>query len=567
MMTGDALTRAIEAALRDAVRALRNHRFDWGAEPRKFSPRERRFIDALFLRVWLPHYAQYDQGLVIEAGADDFREAYGRRGFNLTDTQRNNALSHLRAALAQLSFTIETGQHRVHFHEEDRSRDDRGYYELGIVAIERKRGETWQEIYRKDDPAGIRLIDLIAPSPLHQLAAKYEDYAMFQRVLLQVWREVHDHRSGIPRVPLAIVVGLLTLALSLELAAAINPRVPALSHVVRRIVTEIRREEPEPPPPQRSPKRTSPVPPPPATTTVALAGAEVQALFVSESHVYIAAEAGGLFIMEVGDHARVLSHVPIVPAHDVVVSRGVAYVATGGGGVVVVDVRDPNAPRLLSATLPTLRTTRNGIPSHGGSNSVFVHDSLLVIAQVTGFSVYDISDPLVPRHLGDYVEQQDAIVMDAIAYGTNAITAAVPRALSGGLMLQSFDISTPHAPKLLGSLGSASGVPAFAVHDHFAIVPRDDGLWVLDIESGVPDTVADFSGPAIGAPVTAVTVSGDEAFATTLAGGVIVDLSDLPRLRVSERVPDVTGPMVRTGSHLCAVVGPRGQQQLRCDRR
>ncbi|HYC90557.1 MAG TPA: hypothetical protein VEO54_15175 [Thermoanaerobaculia bacterium] len=565
-MADEELRRALEIALRDALRALRTYRFQWGGKQRKFSLRERRFIEGVFLRLWLARQALHPRGMVIEAGTDDLKAAYGRRGFNLTDAERDNAVSHLRAALREHDYVVETQLHRVYFHEEEREPDDRGYYEFGVIGVERRRGDTWEEIYRKDDPDWVRLGDIIAPSPLHQFAAQFKSYAAFEAKLHTIWNEVHDRTSAPARRTFVIVVGVLMVGFSLELAAAIDPRVPALSHLVRRIVG---REEPESRRPQRSSKRTSPAaaPHPPATTTVALANADVQALFVAESHVYIAAEASGLFVVEVGNHTRVLSHVPIMPAHDVVVSRGAAYVATGGGGVVMVDVRDPNAPRLLPATLPTLRTTRNGIPSQGSSNAVFVHDSLLLIAQVNGFSVYDISDPLVPRHLGDYVEQQDAIVMDVIAYGTNAITAAVPRASSGGLMLQSFDISTPHAPKLRASLGSASGVPAFAVHDHFAIVPRDDGLWILDIKSGIPDTVADFSGPAIGAPVTAVTVSGDEAFATTLAGGVIVDLSDLPRLRVSERVPDVTGPMARIGSHLCAVVGPRGSQQLRCDRR
>jgi hypothetical protein len=562
-MTETARTGAIEAAVRDAVRALRNHRFDWGSggDQRKFSARERGLIDALFLRVWLPHYAHYDHGLVIEAGADDFRQAYGRRGFNLTATQRNNALSHLRAALAQLNFAVETGQHRVHFHEEDRADDDRGYYELGIVAIERKRGETWQEIYRKDDPAGVRLIDLIAPSPLHHLAAKYEDYDAFKKVALQVWREVHDRGSGIPRGPAAIVAGLLTLVLSLELAAAIDPRVPTLSRVVRRVFKEIHEGNVQTdtlPGFDRGRPSSRQRPSPPSTaaaTRVALPGAAVQSLVVSGSLVYVAGGAGGLFIVDVHrDAATVVGHLPIVPAQDVVVAHGVAYVATTGTGVAVIDVTNPRAPRQLT----TLTT-------EGSTNAVSVDGERLLVAEGRGFSIYDLADARAPRRLGAQVGQ-NGVVVDVAARGSTLLTAAIPRQ-GFGAGLQSYDIADPHNPKFLTTIATAQGTPALALHGLYALVAREGaGLWVVGTEDPTNlNTVVDLlSGPDVGL-VRGVAVEGDEAFLTTDRGCAIVDVSDLPRVRIAARIADATGPATRVRSRLCAVIGAPPQQQLRCD--
>ncbi len=144
-------------------------------------------------------------------------------------------------------------------------------------------------------------------------------------------------------------------------------------------------------------------------------------------------------------------------ANSIVVRDGYAYVAYGYGKFVVLDVSNPQHPRVVAR----VRQIANG------ASGVFVSGNFAYVTtsvEPAMFYVIDISHPSNPQVIGSLTiwgdGKSDVVVRDTLAY------VATPDGFN------IIDVSDPTAPRLLSTMpgsGSASGV---AVIGNYALITR-----------------------------------------------------------------------------------------------
>ncbi|GAB4423241.1 MAG: hypothetical protein OHK0015_00610 [Chloroflexi bacterium OHK40] len=227
------------------------------------------------------------------------------------------------------------------------------------------------------------------------------------------------------------------------------------------------------------------------------------------------------------------------PVHDVALSGGLAYVAAGPAGLVVVDVRNPAAPRLLG----TLRAGEIAA-------SVAVAGGRAVLGTTgagAGLSVIDVADPTRPRLIGraaTYGSPADLVVAGSSAYVAGGLFggleifdlsdpaapvsrarlalpgAAVGLALSGSRALvagdrcglQVVDLSDPALPRLLGAVDTGGAARAVQAAGGLAYVAAGSEVRAYTLGSGLP---ALRDGASLGGAVGTLAVSGTTAYAAT----------------------------------------------------
>ncbi len=193
---------------------------------------------------------------------------------------------------------------------------------------------------------------------------------------------------------------------------------------------------------------------------------------------------------------------------DIYVSGSIAYVASGSGGLQVIDISSPTAPTRVGA-VATLQDAR-GVYVSG--NTVYVADGQ------AGLRVIDASNPANPMEIGGY--DTPVYVSGVYVVGTTAYVADG----DGGLRI--VDVSNPVSPAEVGyydTLGEALGV---YVSDSIAyIAVRQTGLELVDVSDPISPTrlgVADVSGYN-----SNVYVSGNSAYLASGNGGFwVIDVSD-----------------------------------------
>ncbi len=159
-------------------------------------------------------------------------------------------------------------------------------------------------------------------------------------------------------------------------------------------------------------------------------------------------------------------------ANDVYTSGDYAYVASGGAGLLVIDISDPTDPFFV---------TKYDTP--GGARGVHVSGSYAYLADgKAGLLVIDISDPTEPELVNSYHTPGAAngiYVSDNYAY-----------LASGSAGLQVIDVNIPTAPFLANSIdtpGIAYGVHASGNYVYLA--NGFAGLFVMDINNPVTNVV------------------------------------------------------------------------------
>ena len=152
---------------------------------------------------------------------------------------------------------------------------------------------------------------------------------------------------------------------------------------------------------------------------------------------------------------------------------------TGLSRLFTVDVTDPDAPALL-ATLELARGEQLFATQ-------FTEDRayLVTFEQVDPLWVIDLADPAHPAVAGELTVPGYATQM--VADGTQLVTLGVDPDHDWQTTVSLFDVSNPAAPALLDreELGDSSSLAlwerkAFAVHPDRILVPRWDGLGVVD---------------------------------------------------------------------------------------
>lgn len=203
----------------------------------------------------------------------------------------------------------------------------------------------------------------------------------------------------------------------------------------------------------------------------------------------------------------------------VTAQRNYVFAGTGGDSTVeglwVVDVSNPVHPD--SVAFDTVSELWSAL-------GIALTESLAVIASAAGqVDIYDIRDPLAPRHLSN-VGQGDGLVWDVAVQGVHVYAARYsPRGMSVT------NIADPVHPFVEGIADMADNPSGVCVSGDYAYVAAENGLHVVDVANpALPEAIAFV--PDTGA--MHVAVWDHHAYVTNYGGELaVVDLSN-PRVPV-----------------------------------
>lgn len=182
--------------------------------------------------------------------------------------------------------------------------------------------------------------------------------------------------------------------------------------------------------------------------------------------VYLAAESGGLSIVDVSDpsaasEVAIFDLGPGLLVHRIAVEGTTVYAGLRGSGWAAIDVTDPSMPALLFHE-----------PDVSGQD-VAVADGVLYVADVNGVQVLDVADPSAPV----------ALVQDLVLPGsTQTVSVSGGYAYASGLTagLSVLDIADPAATAEITTL-DMDGRGYLAVAGDRAYVSASDGVHIVDI--------------------------------------------------------------------------------------
>lgn len=189
--------------------------------------------------------------------------------------------------------------------------------------------------------------------------------------------------------------------------------------------------------------------------------------------VFTANGSGGIKIYNVKNPSmpELLSHLPTPGyAHRIALSGALAYVADVIGGCQVVDIQNPRAPKIIH---------QFDYQQHPWDVDVSGKYAFIADAH-HGFSVFDISHPAGAKFVSNYDLKRYSVGVEV--EGKYAYVADLASFLftKGGLFI--FDVSSPHKPKLLGSL-AARGLDV-AVNDKILyLAAYNNGLLIVDAKN------------------------------------------------------------------------------------
>jgi hypothetical protein len=220
---------------------------------------------------------------------------------------------------------------------------------------------------------------------------------------------------------------------------------------------------------------------------------------------YVAAGAAGLVVVDAANPSSprvVATRDTPGNANDVRVSGNLAYVADGASGLQIIDIADPTRPRTLAA-----------VETPGNASDVIVKGNVAYVADgTTGLQIVDVTDPAFARIVG-------SVDTPGIAYGVDVHELRGLAAVADGFSLQVVDVRTPSSPMILGSVpipgSSGFGAPPavdVAVSGVFAFIAAGlGGIEVIDVRDPATPRSLGFTNVFIDAQDVAVL--GNLAFA------------------------------------------------------
>ena len=296
-------------------------------------------------------------------------------------------------------------------------------------------------------------------------------------------------------------------------------------------------------------------------------GHAVQSITDDGVHVLAAAGDEGLLVLD-GDNGKIIGrYLTTGAAHDVAEQQGLAFVALGNHGLLVLDVRNARAPQWIGSQ-----------GNLGDVRRVAVHyDRVLVLNTGGTVSLVDISHPDQPTTWSSYPVRatvQAAALHERTAWAASGdellqidLSAQPPQlgnegldvgrgvnfggerraAIAGNVIyvadwfsgLHLYDVSDPARPRLFSSFHTPGSSKGVAVRDGIAYVADDDhGLQVVDVHDPLePKLIANLATPGLAYIPTLV---GDTLYLAGHRGGLqIIDVKDpaKPRLITSIDTP------------------------------
>jgi hypothetical protein len=233
---------------------------------------------------------------------------------------------------------------------------------------------------------------------------------------------------------------------------------------------------------------------------------------VAGSYAYVADLSGDLLVIDISNpqspRIRGSVHTP-GSAYAVAMSEIYACVAAGTGGLQVVDVSNPMSPQIVGS-----------VDTPGPAYGVAVVGTHAYVATWnSGLQVIDISIPATPQIVA-------AVVTPGSANGVAASgTCAYVAAYHGGLQI--VDVSNPASPRVVGGVDTPDRAVEVAVAGAYAYVADyTSGLQVVDVsDPASPHITGNL--PTPGASAYGVDVGSGYVYVTDVYSDIqIVDVSD-----------------------------------------
>ncbi|MBL9138075.1 MAG: hypothetical protein JNK85_19565 [Verrucomicrobiales bacterium] len=222
---------------------------------------------------------------------------------------------------------------------------------------------------------------------------------------------------------------------------------------------------------------------------------------------------------------------------DVVIHRGNAYLAAGIDGLHVVDVSNPEAPRL-----------RANLGLGGTAWSVTISSNRACLAVDGSFRVVDISNP-------DRLLARGGLDLGLLVFGGLASSGSEVLGAGGTEGLIILDVASAPAPRELARLRfPGARASAVSVDGGFAYVSTDTGVQVVDVTTvSAPVAVATISGAA-----RTASVGVGRAYVCDVNLGLVTYDVSTPaapkRVSIAEPIRSAQGLAVQ--GHLAFVVDP-----------
>ncbi|HXU30407.1 MAG TPA: Ig-like domain-containing protein [Thermoanaerobaculia bacterium] len=264
---------------------------------------------------------------------------------------------------------------------------------------------------------------------------------------------------------------------------------------------------------------------------------DVSGVRVEGDLAYIASQGAGLMIVDVANRRdpQLLTTLGLPgPGAKIELlhgeNTGVAAIAAGPGGLVTVDVSDPLHPAVLANAF-----------TGGVARDVALFGNLAAVVGSSGLDLFDLSNPADPVHLGTLAEVGDRSGVDLSEDGRLAIVvgfgnggggggtdlARVGQAGTSGFDL--VDLSDPANPVARGSLALSGAVDATLRNGIAFVATIDESLTTADVTD--PDAPLRLAStpPAFGGRLNEVALFGDFAFGADIffVNGIpIIDVAD-----------------------------------------
>jgi hypothetical protein len=225
------------------------------------------------------------------------------------------------------------------------------------------------------------------------------------------------------------------------------------------------------------------------------------------------------------------------------VDGGLACVASGAGGLLLVGIDDPGQPEILSSLGAAVPAT-----------AVLLAGNRAYVVNAVAAVVADITDPSAPAVLGSCATGGAG---EGLALAGDVLYVA---AADAGLV--AVDVADASTPVVIGSLATPGTARAVALAGDLAYVADGPGgLAVVDIAD--PATPSLLASVAVPGTARSVTVDGERAFVVTDQGDLhVADVSDpaAPSVVTSLAVADVGHAIASAGDLLLVAAGPAGLQ-------
>lgn len=239
---------------------------------------------------------------------------------------------------------------------------------------------------------------------------------------------------------------------------------------------------------------------------------EIESIAISGSHAFVASGNGGIQVVDVSA-TDVLQHVggfsDLYSAARVAMVDATTCVTAGWHGLTIMDVSDPSNPQRLGGYEVAPFWTPLGV-------TVSLPYAYVALGN-GGLAVFDLSDRVNPVRVGDY--EGATYVADVTVSGTHAYLA------DGDGGFQVIDISNPANPVEVAVHATDGLANAVAVRGSYAyVVAGYHGMEVFDISD--PTRPARMGAYETGAYTSDVALLGTYACLTVESELVLIDVSD-----------------------------------------